>query len=123
MRLSPPAAAATPEAPAFAMDRATIRRLEKNATRACSMLGAMANPSRLLILCQLAESEKSVGELQPLIGLGQSALSQHLAVLRERHLVRTRRKGQQIYYSLASREAGALMHTLHEEFCGPKRGR
>jgi DNA-binding transcriptional ArsR family regulator len=110
-------------APAFVVDRSMIQRLEKNATRACSMLGAMANPSRLLILCQLAESEKSVGELQPLIGLSQSALSQHLAVLREKKVVRTRREGQQIFYSLASREAGALMHTLHEEFCAPKRKR
>jgi ArsR family transcriptional regulator, virulence genes transcriptional regulator len=110
-------------APAFVVDRSTIQRLEKNATRACSMLGAMANPSRLLILCQLAESEKSVGELQPLIGLSQSALSQHLAVLREKRVVRTRREGQQIFYSLASHEASALMHTLHEEFCAPKRKR
>jgi len=77
----------------------------------------MSNPSRLLILCQLAEGEKSVGELEPLIGLSQSALSQHLAVLRGKHLVRTRREGQSILYSLASKEATALMHTLHEQFC------
>ena len=109
--------------PAFVVDRTTIRRLERNAARACALLGAMANPSRLLILCQLAEHEKSVGELQPLIGLSQSALSQHLAVLREKGLVRTRREGQQIYYSLASREATALMHTLHEEFCAPPKTR
>ena len=121
--MSTRSAARRTAAPAFVVDRATIQRLEKNAARACSMLGAMANPSRLLILCQLAESEKSVGELQPLIGLSQSALSQHLAVLREKHLVRTRRDGQQIFYSLASREAGALMHTLHEEFCASKRRR
>jgi DNA-binding transcriptional ArsR family regulator len=111
---------ATPE---FVVDRTMIRQLEKNATRACGMLGAMANPSRLLILCQLAESEKSVGELQPLIGLSQSALSQHLAVLRAKRIVRTRREGQQIFYSLTSREAGALMHTLHAEFCAPRRRR
>ena len=109
--------------PEFTVDSVTIKRLEKNAARACDLLGAMANPSRLMILCQLAESEKSVGELQPLIGLSQSALSQHLALLREKRLVRTRRDGQQIFYSIASREAGALMHTLHEEFCVPKRGR
>jgi ArsR family transcriptional regulator, virulence genes transcriptional regulator len=109
--------------PEFVVDRVAIKRLEKNATRACGLLGAMANPSRLLILCQLAESEKSVGELQPLIGLSQSALSQHLAILRARRLVRTRREGQQIFYSISSREAGALMHTLHEEFCAPKSGR
>jgi ArsR family transcriptional regulator, virulence genes transcriptional regulator len=108
-------------APAIAFDRSTIRRFEKNATKACDLLGAMANPSRLLILCQLAGSEKSVGELQPLIGLSQSALSQHLAVLRDKRLVRTRREGQQIFYRISSREAGALMDTLHEEFCAPKR--
>ncbi|NJD32486.1 MAG: winged helix-turn-helix transcriptional regulator [Gammaproteobacteria bacterium] len=107
----------------FVVDRATVQRLEKNAEKACAVLGAMANSSRLLILCQLAESEKSVGELQPLIGLSQSALSQHLAVLRDKRLVRTRREGQQIYYSIASREATALMQTLHAEFCAPKRKR
>jgi len=103
--------------PAVVMDRATVRRMEKSATRACGVLAAMSNPSRLLILCQLAEGEKSVGELEPLIGLSQSALSQHLAVLRGKHLVRTRRNGQSILYSLASKEATALMHTVHEEFC------
>ncbi len=108
-------------APAFVVDRSTLQRLEKNAGRACDLLGAMANPSRLMILCQLAENEKSVGELQPLIGLSQSALSQHLAVLREKRLVRTRRDGQQIYYRLASRAAESLMHTLHQEFCAPRR--
>lgn len=120
MRVSPRTAARV-TAPAISFDRSTIKRLEKNAVKACDLLGAMANPSRLLIMCQLAENEKSVGELQPLIGLSQSALSQHLAVLREKRLVRTRRDGQQIFYSIASREAGALMHTLHEEFCTPKR--
>lgn len=116
-------AAAKAAPPAFVVDRFTLQRLERNAGRACDLLGAMANPSRLLIMCQLAESEKSVGELQPLVGLSQSALSQHLALLRQKRLVRTRREGQQIFYSLASHEAQALMHTLHEEFCTPKRKR
>jgi DNA-binding transcriptional ArsR family regulator len=105
--------------PAPLMDRATVRRMEKNAARACGVLAAMSNPSRLLILCQLAEGEKSVGELEPLIGLSQSALSQHHAVLRGKHLVRTRRRGQSIRYSLASKEATELMHTVHEQFCKP----
>jgi ArsR family transcriptional regulator, virulence genes transcriptional regulator len=106
--------------PEFAVDRIAIKRLERNATRACDLLSAMANPSRLLVLCQLTDGEKSVGELQPHIGLSQSALSQHLAVLREKGLVRTRRAGQQIHYRLSSRAATALMHTLHEEFCAPR---
>ena len=100
-----------------------LGELQSRALRATGLLKAMSNPVRLLVLCQLAESEKSVGELQPLIGLSQSALSQHLALLREKRLVRTRRDGQQIFYSLASHEAEALMHTLHEEFCAPKRKR
>jgi DNA-binding transcriptional ArsR family regulator len=117
MRVKSRSVARAAASPAVVMDRATVRRMEKNATRACGVLSAMSNPSRLLILCQLAESEKSVGELEPLIGLSQSALSQHLAVLRGKHLVRTRRKGQSILYSLASKEATALMHTVHEQFC------
>jgi DNA-binding transcriptional ArsR family regulator len=100
-----------------AVTPAGLKRLEKNAHRACDLLGAMANTSRLMILCQLANGEKSVSDLQPAIGLSQSALSQHLAVLRRRQLVRTRRAGQSIYYSLASGEAAAVMETLHEQFC------
>jgi DNA-binding transcriptional ArsR family regulator len=70
-----------------------------------------------MVLCRLADGEKSVSELQPMIGLSQSALSQHLAVLRRRHLVRTRRDGQSIYYSLASGQAASIINTLHEQFC------
>jgi DNA-binding transcriptional ArsR family regulator len=103
--------------PALQMNPASLRRLEKNAHKACDLLGAMANTSRLMILCQLAGGEKSVSELQPLIGLSQSALSQHLAVLRRRHVVRTRRAGQAIHYSLASPQAASVMATLHDQFC------
>ena len=94
-----------------------LKQLEKNAHKASDLLGAMANTSRLMIMCQLADGEKSVSDLQPMIGLSQSALSQHLAVLRRRHLVRTRRDGQSIYYSLSSGEAASIMRTLHEQFC------
>jgi ArsR family transcriptional regulator len=95
----------------------SLKRLERNADKACDLLGAMANRSRLMILCQLAGGEMSVSELQPAIGLSQSALSQHLAVLRRRRLVRTRRAGQSIFYSLASPEAASVLATLHEQFC------
>jgi len=77
----------------------------------------MANTSRLMILCQLADGEKSVGDLRPLVGPSQSALSQHLGVLRRKHLVRTRRAGQSIYYSLASGHAAAVMSMLYAGFC------
>ena len=95
-----------------------LRQLERNAHKASDLLGAMANTSRLMILCRLADGERSVSDLQPLIGLSQSALSQHLAVLRRKHLVRTRRDGQSIYYSLSSGEAASIINTLHEQFCG-----
>ena len=91
--------------------------LRRNAGRATLLLKAMCNPSRLLILCQLAEGEKSVGQLERLVGLSQSGLSQHLAVLRRRGLVATRRDAQSIFYSLASREAEAIMATLYRVFC------
>jgi DNA-binding transcriptional ArsR family regulator len=94
-----------------------LKQLERNAHKASDLLGAMANTSRLMILCRLADGEKSVSELQPMIGLSQSALSQHLAVLRRRKLVRTRRAGQSIYYSLSSGEAASVIGTLHEQFC------
>ena len=111
-------ARATPLAqPLSSVTRQGLKQLEKNAHKASELLGAMANTSRLMILCQLAGGERSVSDLQPTIGLSQSALSQHLAVLRRRHLVRTRRDGQSIFYSLASGEAASVMHTLHEQFC------
>jgi DNA-binding transcriptional ArsR family regulator len=91
--------------------------LEARATTVARFLKAMANPSRLLVLCQLAAGEKSVGELERAVGLSQSALSQHLAVLRREHVVATRRAGQNIYYLLASAEAVSLMGTLYEVFC------
>ncbi len=104
-------------APVIAVTTQGLKQLERNAHKASDLLGAMANTSRLMVLCQLADGEKSVSDLQPAIGLSQSALSQHLAVLRRKHLVRTRRDGQSIYYSLASGEAASIIHTLHEQFC------
>jgi ArsR family transcriptional regulator, virulence genes transcriptional regulator len=112
-----PTGAAPAVAPLIAVTPQGLKQLEKNAHKASDLLGAMANTSRLMILCRLADGERSVSDLQPLIGLSQSALSQHLAVLRRRHLVRTRREGQSIYYSLSSGEAASIIQTLHEQFC------
>ncbi|MBI3042788.1 MAG: winged helix-turn-helix transcriptional regulator [Betaproteobacteria bacterium] len=94
-----------------------VAELKKSASRATSLLKALSNPSRLLILCQLAEGEKSVSELQQQVGVSQSGLSQHLAVLRRKGIVATRREAQSIYYSLASQEAAAVMTTLYVVFC------
>ncbi len=79
----------------------------------------MANERRLTILCHLAGGERSVGALEAVLDLSQSALSQHLARLRADRLVLTRREGQTIYYRLAGGEATAIMAALHAIFCGP----
>lgn len=98
-----------------------VAELQDKAVDAANLLKSMSNESRLLILCNLAEGEKSVGELQELVELSQSALSQHLAVLRRDGLVTTRRSAQSIFYSLASEPAKAIMATLYAYFCAPKK--
>ncbi len=91
--------------------------LQANAAKASTLLKAMSNERRLMILCQLAQGERSVGELERAVGLSQSALSQHLARLRQDGVVATRRSAQTIYYSLRGREARAVMQTLHDLYC------
>ena len=92
-------------------------KMQASAEEASTLLKSMANENRLLILCQLVEGEKSVSELQRHLPLSQSALSQHLAVLRRERLVKTRRSAQSIYYSLASVEATAVLSTLSDLYC------
>jgi DNA-binding transcriptional ArsR family regulator len=94
-----------------------LAELQSNAQRAAALLKSMSNPSRLLVLCQLSEGEKSVGELERAVGVSQSALSQHLALLRHQNIVKTRRQGQTIYYSIAGDEAPAILATLFDVFC------
>lgn len=110
------AARAAAMAPAMA---ARMGELERSARRAAPLLKAMSNPSRLVILCQLAEGERSVGELEERVGLSQSGISQHLAILRREHVVATRRDKQTVFYSLASAEVAELMATMHRVFCKP----
>ena len=93
------------------------RVFEAKAEVAASLLKAMSNPHRLMVLCRLGASEASVGELQADAGLSQSALSQHLAVLRERKLVETRREGQTIYYRLADPAVRDVIETLMKIYC------
>lgn len=102
----------------LAGDAMELEHLQESARRASALLKAMSNEHRLLILCQLLAGERSVGELERLIGLSQSALSQHLARLRRDNLVQTRRAAQTIYYSLAGNEAAAVIETLYGLYCG-----
>jgi len=94
-----------------------LEQMQANAARATSILKSMANESRLMILCQLAEKEMSVGELLEKMPLSQSALSQHLGMLRREKLVTTRRESQFIWYSLASGDVRVLINTLYELYC------
>lgn len=85
---------------------------------AANLMKALGNENRLMVLCALAEGERSVGELNELIPLSQSALSQQLARLRSQGLVNTRRESQTIYYSLAQGPVDKVIHLLHDIYCG-----
>jgi DNA-binding transcriptional ArsR family regulator len=92
--------------------------LRDSATKACNLLKVMANEDRLLLLCQLTQGERNVGELETLCGIRQPTLSQQLAVLREEGLVNARREGKYIFYSLASAEVILVMNTMSSLYCG-----
>ena len=104
------------ETPATALSAMLSNRAA--ASQACALLKILANEDRLLILCQLIEGEKNVGELEQALGIRQPTLSQQLTVLRDEKLVATERKGKYIYYRLASPEALQIMKTLYQLFCG-----
>lgn len=94
-----------------------IDQLRANADAAGQLLKTLANPDRLLLLCQLSQGEHNVGELEALLGIVQPTLSQQLAVLRREGLVDTRRDGKQVYYRISSAPALALINTLYQLFC------
>ncbi|CCE00332.1 metalloregulator ArsR/SmtB family transcription factor [Bradyrhizobium sp. STM 3809] len=91
--------------------------LEDKAEEAARLLSAMANPKRLMVLCNLIDAERAVGDLAEQVGLRQAALSQHLAMMRALDLVATRRDGQTIYYRLASHEVREVLQTLYRLYC------
>lgn len=95
----------------------TLEMMKTNASRAAKLMKALGNESRLLILCYLDGKELSVTQLNNCLELSQSALSQHLAVLRKDGLVNTRRESQTIFYSLSGDTAKRIIHTLHEVYC------
>lgn len=95
-----------------------IEEMERNAGRVARLLKAMSNANRLMILCRLSAGESTVGALAAAVGLSQSALSQHLAKLREDGLVTTRRRSQSVLYSLSSAEVRTLIDVLNGLYCG-----
>ena len=95
----------------------SVENMQAHAAEAAMLMRAFGNESRLMILCALADGEHSVGELNELVPLSQSALSQQLARLRREGLVNTRRESQVIHYSLADGPADKIIHALHDIFC------
>ena len=93
--------------------------MEAAADQASELLKSLANRNRLLILCQLVDGERSVGELAAFLGARDSTVSQHLALLRKDGLVRARREAQTIYYSIASSPAQRVLETLFAVYCAP----
>lgn len=91
--------------------------MREHAGRAAALLRSLANPNRLLVLCALGEGERTVGELNREVPLSQSALSQHLAVLRAEGLVATRREARHVFYRLQPGPVGGLIAVLQSHFC------
>lgn len=108
--LAPSAAIETPE-----LD---INLMRQHADNACRMMKTLANRDRLMLLCQLSQGEKRVGELEEVTNIQQPTLSQQLAVLREEGVVSTRRDGKHIYYSICSPIAMSVMELLYATYCG-----
>lgn len=100
-------------------DPASVDAMERNAAAATAFLKALAHEGRLMILCHLSQGERSVTELEQLIGARQSAVSQQLARLRLEGLVENRRDGKAIFYRIADPRVAGLIGALHAMFCGP----
>ncbi len=99
------------------MDSSEINEIEENISIAARLLKSLSNEKRLLIVCTLFKGEKSVGELEQIVELSQSALSQHLARLRKDKIVNTRREAQTIYYSLHNNAANRVLECLYTIYC------
>lgn len=95
--------------------------MEDSAREACDLLRALANETRLMILCMLADGEKSVGDMEEFLDMRQPAVSQQLARLRFDGIVETRRDGKAIYYSLANKNAQRVIDLLYKMYCEPRK--
>ncbi len=96
-----------------------VARLREHADAACSLLKALANEDRLLLLCQIGSARRNVGELETITHIRQPTLSQQLAVLRQRRLVATEKEGKHVYYRLADDNVVRVIRMLWEIYCSP----
>jgi len=88
-----------------------------SAEKACALMKVLSNRDRMMILCEISQHERCVSELEEKLEIYQPTLSQQLTVLRKEKLVKTRREGKQIYYSLESSPALAVIEVLYQQFC------
>ena len=94
-----------------------LQKMRSSADSACRLMKALTHRDRLMLLCEISQGEKCVGELEEILDIHQPMLSQHLTGLRVAKLVKTRREGKQIYYSLGSESALAVIEVLYQQFC------
>ena len=99
---------------------AHMTEIQAKATQAVELLKLLANPTRLVVLCQLISDAKCVGALEEIVGISQSALSQHLAKMRAEGIVHTEKIGQQVFYRIADPKVGKILNTLYEIYCDPR---
>ena len=99
------------------MSHINLKKMLSSAENACALMKVLANRDRMMILCELSQLECCVSELEEKLEIYQPTLSQQLTVLRREKLVKTRREGKQIYYSLGSKEALAVIEVLYQQFC------
>ena len=102
--------------PASTLPPIDTEQMRQAADSACQLLKSLANVDRLMLVCQLSQGEKCVGELEAALGIAQPTLSQQLGVLRDNDLVLTRREGKNIYYRMANAKALALVSTLYDQY-------
>jgi ArsR family transcriptional regulator len=97
--------------------KSELKKMQASADEACKLMKVLSNSDRMMLLCEIGQGEKCVSELEVALDLHQPTLSQQLTVLRKEKLVKTRREGKQIYYSLASEVAVAVMSSLYKYYC------
>ena len=101
----------------MAITKSELKKMQASAEDACKLMKVLSNSDRMMLLCEIGQGEKCVSELEDVLDLHQPTLSQQLTVLRKEKLVKTRREGKQIYYSLASEIVVSVISLLYKHYC------
>ena len=101
----------------MAINKSELKKMQASAEDACRLMKVLSNSDRMMLLCEIGQGEKCVSELEDALDLHQPTLSQQLTVLRKEKLVKTRREGKQIYYSLASEVVVSVISLLYKHYC------